>query len=222
MRKDGWPVKESLRIFSREQAAKFCGVSPRRLTIWARQGVVVPTVAFDDAVRPFVLLYDFTDLVCIRTLATLIERYRFTPRQLQHVQPWFREHVNRLPADILITLRDHHICILEPNAMPDSLDSENGSQQTQLLSLDILISELKKEIEQAQQRQPEDIGKIARHRDIQHNAPVIAGTRIPTSTIWNYHEDGYKNSEILDQFPHITLNDIAAAIEFEARRRHAA
>ena len=51
------------------------------------------------------------------------------------------------------------------------------------------------------------------------NAPVLAGTRIPTSAVWSFHEDGYTTEQIIDQYPRLYPDDIRAAIAFEQERR---
>jgi uncharacterized protein (DUF433 family) len=55
------------------------------------------------------------------------------------------------------------------------------------------------------------------------NAWRLAGTRIPTSAIWHFHEDGADVAAIQRAYPALTGADIMAAIEHEARLRgHAA
>jgi uncharacterized protein (DUF433 family) len=54
-----------------------------------------------------------------------------------------------------------------------------------------------------------------------NNAPAIAGTRIMTSAIWNFHEAGYDADAIIEEYPRIKAADIRAALAFEAQRRKA-
>lgn len=211
----------SILIFTREQIAELSGVSSRRLTNWARQGVVIPSVAYDITTRPFVFFYDFADLTGICTIAMLIEQHHLLPRQLHKVHAWFRQHATSLPGELRLEFHDKEF-LIQDSTTPEAQPTDGIDSTIQVVNLASLIAQLTLDVERVRQRQPEDIGQISRHRRIQHNAPVIAGTRIPTSTIWHYHEDGYSNNEILEQFPHITPHDIAAAIEFETRQRHAA
>jgi uncharacterized protein (DUF433 family) len=69
------------------------------------------------------------------------------------------------------------------------------------------------------ERQESDIGRVATNRYVASNRPVIAGTRIPTEAIWDFHEDGYGIKEIIAEYPRLTSKDIKAAIEFELDRR---
>jgi uncharacterized protein (DUF433 family) len=55
-----------------------------------------------------------------------------------------------------------------------------------------------------------------------HNAWVVAGTRIPTEAIWNFHAAGYDAEAIIREYPRLTPDDVRAAIDFESRRHKAA
>ena len=60
---------------------------------------------------------------------------------------------------------------------------------------------------------------ITRHPLIRGGRPVIARTRIDTSTIREFWEDGYDVPEIIEQFPHLSSGQIMAAIAYERTRR---
>ena len=49
------------------------------------------------------------------------------------------------------------------------------------------------------------------------NAPVIAGTRIPTAAIRRFREAGYSIEQIIRQYPTLTAEDIKGALAFEER-----
>ena len=55
-----------------------------------------------------------------------------------------------------------------------------------------------------------------------HNAWVVAGTRIPTDAIWNFHRAGYDATAIIKEYPRLKAEDVRAAIEFEDKQRLAA
>ncbi len=65
------------------------------------------------------------------------------------------------------------------------------------------------------QRSPHQIGKICKNRFVVRNAATIEGTRIPVATIKRYSEAGFSVSEILDEYPSLTENDIRAALSYE-------
>jgi uncharacterized protein (DUF433 family) len=51
------------------------------------------------------------------------------------------------------------------------------------------------------------------------NAWVVAGTRIPTSTIWHFWEDGYDAEGIMREYPDLTKEDVKAALNHERELR---
>lgn len=68
-------------------------------------------------------------------------------------------------------------------------------------------------------RAPEQFGKIVRNRYVMHNVPVVAGTRIPTASIWDFHEAGYVTEAIMREYPTLKVEDIDAALEYERGQR---
>jgi uncharacterized protein (DUF433 family) len=65
------------------------------------------------------------------------------------------------------------------------------------------------------ERGPEQIGHIQQNRYVVQNAPVLAGTRIPTAAIWDLHQAGYSTAAIIAEYPRLTEQDVQAAIEYE-------
>lgn len=58
------------------------------------------------------------------------------------------------------------------------------------------------------------VTRVVRDRRIMHGQPIIKGTRIPVSLIFDYLADGYSITDILNQFPHLTPDDINAALRY--------
>jgi uncharacterized protein (DUF433 family) len=90
----------------------------------------------------------------------------------------------------------------------------------------ILVDDIRQEAEALtvalRQRTENEIGHLSRHRYVARNQWVIAGTRITTDTIWEFHQAGYSLEEIQRQYPHITIQDIERAISHELEQRKAA
>lgn len=59
------------------------------------------------------------------------------------------------------------------------------------IALEPIAAEMSEAAARLRERRDEQLGQIARNRYVVHNAWVVAGTRIPTLAIWNYHEAGY-------------------------------
>lgn len=52
-----------------------------------------------------------------------------------------------------------------------------------------------------------------------HGKPVIRGTRVPVSTVLGALSGGDSVATVLDDYPMITAEDIAGALEFASRGR---
>jgi uncharacterized protein (DUF433 family) len=85
--------------------------------------------------------------------------------------------------------------------------------------MDEVAREVRKAASALRERAASDVGKVVQHRYLVHNAPVLAGTRIPTTAVWNLHEADYSVEAITKEFPRLTADDVKAAIRFEKRRR---
>lgn len=87
--------------------------------------------------------------------------------------------------------------------------------QTSYVDVADIWAEMEAETASWNQRALSDIGQISRHRHIQRNQWVIKGTRIPTSAIWSFFAAGYDATEIIRQYPTLTLEDVYAALDHE-------
>lgn len=56
--------------------------------------------------------------------------------------------------------------------------------------------------------------RIVRDKSIMHGQPIIKGTRIPVSLIFDYLAEGYSVKDILDLLPHLTPDDINEALRY--------
>lgn len=74
---------------------------------------------------------------------------------------------------------------------------------------------MRERIRELNRRGDDEIGRIVRRRGVVHNQAVIAGTRIPVSTIKEFADAGYTIAEILSEYPSLSENDVEAAVAFE-------
>ena len=59
--------------------------------------------------------------------------------------------------------------------------------------------------------------RIVSDASILGGTPVIEGTRIPVYLVLDYLADGYSVGDILSDFPHLTAEDISAALEYASQ-----
>jgi len=69
------------------------------------------------------------------------------------------------------------------------------------------------------ERRPGDAGRVVRHRHVLRNAPRLAGTRIPTATVWRLHLAGHDEAAILSEYPRLRPEDVRAALAHERGSR---
>jgi uncharacterized protein (DUF433 family) len=76
-----------------------------------------------------------------------------------------------------------------------------------------IAGDMRRAAEKLRERGEQQIGSVVRNPYVVHNARVLAGTRIPTQAIWNFHEAGYSADAIIREYPRLTPPDVRAAIE---------
>jgi len=81
--------------------------------------------------------------------------------------------------------------------------------------LRVAIADTKRAIKELNHRGHEEYGHVLSGRFVQNNQPVFEGTRIPVASVKRYLESGYGISEILEEFPDLTAEDIEAARAFD-------
>jgi uncharacterized protein (DUF433 family) len=203
-------------FFSAEQASQLVELSRSQLAAWDRGDILHPHWGGNG--HGYSRIYSFRDLVVLRTLAILRQEYRVPPAELRRVADWLNAHQTSPWTDLRLSVTGRQVQ-LENGETGSVIDDawQDGSRAR--LDLGAVARDLEAKVEAAKQRQPDEIGQIVRRRGVMGNAPVLAGTRIPTSAVWNFYEDGYSPEQIIYEYPRLTPEDIEAAIAFERQRR---
>lgn len=203
--------------FSVENVCGLTGLTPRQLQYWDRAGFFPPRYFVEDQRSSRNRLYDFRAVVGLRTLALL--RYKFNI----HVST-LRQVGSRLAAWQDETWSGLHLYVSGGTVMFEAPPAGNG--RFPVLGRTVFaveLGEIEREVsgaaERLKERMPEEIGQVVRKRGVLHNKPVLAGTRIPTTAVWHFHEDGYDTEAIREAYPSLTPLDIEAAIAYEQARR---
>jgi uncharacterized protein (DUF433 family) len=203
-------------FFSAEQASQLVGLSRSQLAAWDRGDVLHPHWGGNG--HRHSRIYSFRDLVVLRVLARLRQDYRVPPAGLRRVADWLNAHQTSPWTDLRLSVTGRQVQLEngETGSVTDEAAQDGGLA---LLDLEAVARDLEAKVVAAQRRQPDELGKIVRRRGVMGNAPVLAGTRIPTSAVWNFYEDGYSPEQIIYEYPRLTPKDIEAAIAFERQRR---
>jgi uncharacterized protein (DUF433 family) len=162
-------------------------------------------------------VYSFRDLVGLRTLAQLRER-GIPLQELRRVGQWLAERYEAPWATLRFYVAGRRVYFDDPCSGARVLGPPG--QTAFPFEMERIAADTRAAAAALRERQPADIGQVAQHRYVMHNAPVIAGTRIPTAAIWDFHRAGYDTAAILCEYPRLTSADVSAAIAYE-QERHA-
>jgi uncharacterized protein (DUF433 family) len=199
--------------FGIENTAKLTGLSKSQLERWDRNGFFHPSLADPNRRRPNSRTYSTEDVVGLRVIARLRE-LGVPLRELKNI----RKSINLFNDE---NWANQQFYVVEKSVYL-SKGELNGRTGPTVLSLKEVVRELETRIKKLSERTEEQIGKVTRNRFVMSGQPVLAGTRIPTSTIAELVEDGYSHSFILREFPRLKVPDIEAAVRFEKETRHRA
>jgi uncharacterized protein (DUF433 family) len=199
-------------VFSDEHVSRLTGLSKWQLRRWDNLGFFTPRFAYEDRYVPYSRIYSFKDVVGLRTIAVLMKEHHASFQELQRVA---RELVKRgykhwAELKLYVVNKQVHF------RAPGSKDVEGvWDGQLAMLSIIDVIADVEKRVEELHKRSPLQRGQVEQHKHVVRNAPVIAGTRIPTAAIRRFREAGYSIEQILRQYPTLTEEDVKGALAFE-------
>ena len=208
-------VNSVLAAFSEEHVSRVTGLSIGRLRYWAATGFFRPSYVEDNSHLPFSRFYSFKDVVALRTLEMLRVRNGVPLQHLRKVA----ERLSHLETDLWIrtTLYVANRKVVFSNPETGKPIEVVSGQYVMEYPLARVIQETSESIEAAAKRPAEQVGKVAKIRGINRNAPTISGTQIPVASVQRLHEDGYSAQQILAEYPDLTEADIQAALDYQER-----
>lgn len=212
-----------LLAFTVEHAARATKISERRIRYWDKTGVLTPSLARGQRRTLFGRVYSFGDLVAIRTLAELRDRYGLPLQKLRKVGRYLSARHDNPWGSLSFSIQGRDIVFQDPDS---ELRLSTDFPGQSVLPLDLVEIERQTEegVRRLSLREPDQLGKVVQNRYVMRNAPVVAGTRIPTSAVWNFHQAGRSIEDIRRAYPRLTSEDIEAAIAHEKslRQEHVA
>jgi uncharacterized protein (DUF433 family) len=201
-----------IQAFSEEHVERLTGLTKWQLRRWDNAGFFKPRYAYEDRFAPYSRIYSFKDVVGLRTISVLMKEHRASLQSLKCAA----EELVRRGYDNWASLKLYVLKRQVYFQKPGSDDAE-GLKTGELAMIPVIdvIQDVEDRVENLKKRDPAKIGHVEQHKHIVRNAPVLAGTRIPTATIRRFHEAGYSKDQILREYPTLTGDDIDAALAHE-------
>ena len=203
-----------IRAFSAEHVTKITGMAERTLAYWDRTGFFKPQFASIGEGRALVRVYSFRDLVSLRTLRLLRDRYKVSLQHLRVVLERLSTYSDMPFAELTLRVLGRQVYFDEPET---GKTRSVLSGQYELLPMISVIKDVERAAQDLTRRKPSDFGKTEQHRNVSHNAKVIAGTRVPVKTIARFIAAGYSTAQILEEYPSLTVEDVEA-VRSDAQR----
>ncbi len=204
--------------FSADQVCRLTGLSQRQLLYWDHTDFFSP--AFREAIAhsPLARVYSFADIVGLRALAEMRNRYHVPLQRLRRVGTKLAERYSQPWSSLVFYVAGRRVYY--EDEWLRLREAEHGSQHVMRFALTRVEGKVERAIERASRRKASQVGRVIRRRYVAQNQPVLAGTRIPTEAIWEFHAAGYTVDDILEQYSQIKPADVKRAIVYEARRKH--
>lgn len=200
--------------FSIEHVSRLTGLSKSRLLDWDRAGFFKPEHVAEKRGALHGRIYSFQDVVGLRTVATLRTVFKVPMWHLREVAAELERHFEKPWSETTLYVLKRRVQFDEPET--GKIREVKDGKQYALLPLKSVAGDVRDGVEKLRKRAPEKIGLIERHRNVAHNAWVVAGTRIPVKAIRDFSEAGYAPADILKEYPSLTISDVKSALKHAA------
>jgi uncharacterized protein (DUF433 family) len=207
--------------FTAENVCRLTGLSARQLRYWDATDFFSPELLDEYRQRAFDRIYSFRDVVGLRTISILRNKHRIPLQELRKVGDWLLAHHESPWSKLRFALGGRRVVFVDPT-IGQYVEPRGHGQEVIQINLEPIASEMRKAADGLRERSREQFGLVVRNRYVVHNAWVLAGTRIPTTAIWNLHKAGLSSDSIIHEYPRLTHQDVTAAIEFEGNRKRTA
>lgn len=198
-----------VRGFGIETAARLAGLSRYQLVQWDNSGFFAPSLGLEDRKVRHSRIYNFKDVLALKVLAILKVKYGVSTQNLKKAKDWIglQEDAEWADRAISVDLVRRKVLIPGDDGMP--VDPEDD-QSIFHFAIGPVRDQLIREIEQHSQRPESAIGQVSQARGFVNNKETYAGTRIPISAVQSFIDEGFTDSEILEQYPSLDVRDIIA------------
>jgi len=204
-----------IRAFSAFHVCRLTGLTLRQLAYWDNTQFFSPYYAFENRRSPFSRVYSFEDLVGLRIIAILRNERKISLEKLRKVAGELSKYHSPPWSGLVLYVVGKDVYFKEPDTQ--AVQKAGHPQYVFKVAVDAITTDMQSKADALRIRRADQIGRVERHRNIVHNAWTMAGTRIPTKTIWRYHEAGYDTASIMKDYPQLLPDDVSSAIAHEQR-----
>ena len=211
-------VTSIVAAYSEEQVERLTGLTKAQLRYWDRTGFFKSKYADDERRFSYSRLYSFKDLVGLRTLGVLRNKFDVPLQHLRKVADKLSHLADDRWTKTTLYVLNRKVVFHEPGTgLPQEVVT--GQYVIGKFVLGTIVSDTKKQLDKMQKRDMKKIGVVERSRHIARNQWVVGGTRIPTAAIRRFKEAGYSNTKILAEYPDLRPQDIKAALLHEGQEK---
>ena len=204
------PTKNVIAAFTEDQVEKLTGISVRQLRNWDRAKFFAPSMAYEDRSQPLSRLYSFRDVVSLKILNALRNELNVPLQHLRQVKEKLAHLGDDMWSKTTLYVLNKKVAFENPETRAkEEVVSGQGILQ---IPLEVVTGDMRRAVDDLRKRDETLVGQIEKKKGIANNKPVIAGTRIPVSTIKAFADEGYTVSQIREEYPTLTEADIVAAI----------
>ncbi|MGY5809445.1 DUF433 domain-containing protein [Rhizobium sp. LEGMi198b] len=203
-------TKNIIAAFTEEQVERLTGVSVRQLRNWDRTGFFVPSLAYEDRSQPLSRLYSFRDLVSLKILNSLRNELNVSLQHLRQVKDKLAHLGDDMWSKTILFVLNKRVAFENPETRAkEEIVSGQGILQ---IPLEVVTGDMRRAVDAMRKRDEALIGQIERKKGVANSKPVIAGTRIPVSSVKAFADEGYTVEQIRAEYPTLTEADVIAAI----------
>ncbi|MDR7034404.1 DUF433 domain-containing protein [Mesorhizobium sp. BE184] len=198
--------------FSEDHAVRITGLTKGQLRAWDRRGFFIPKLAYEKRYHAYSRIYSFKDVVGLKTLSVLRNRFHVSFVELKRVAAELTKRGYDHWADTKLYVVKKAIHFFDRDT--GKVESLRDGQFAMLPIIDV-INEVEIKITELKTRSNSQIGHVNRNKYLMRNSWVVSGTRIPTAAIRRYFDAGYSVDHILKEYPSLTREDVRTALNHE-------
>ncbi len=210
------------RAYTPEQAMRVTGVSVAALRKWDVEGTLPPEFDLVGSRGEQFAVYSFQDLIAMQALAWLQRVPGVSLVPPTEVGKLLKTQVQLHEGALGLEQAGDVLVLVGPAGRIGLLALKgNVTIPDELQRFDFLVRDTERRSSVLNERTPDQVGRIEPLGGEPGRRSVLAGTRIPTIAVWEFHEAGYSVPEILEQYPRLTPVDVESAITYESELRNA-